>query len=472
MQTATLAAACVVAAGVLSTGIFSATAAAQPLGFSEEHLLLESSGITKLLLDKFAAGKPLADDDRGSQITVLSALKHVSPYDLDRFAESPKDFKQAIETGRGELWRVRGKLKSVEAIDLTDEEVARLYPELDNELPPADLRRKIYRCELTLDDGGAPATVVALKMPAKLLAGVVGERADGERVGVHGLLVKNAATADAPHPVFFARRPAWYPLTYLGDLGMDYGLYDDVRDVTGDLKQEHEALYRLLSTMRKADQSRLFADATANYDPQTKSFSVVPLFNDPASMRGKLATLEGTARRAVAVLVSEPDVQERFGIKKYYEVAMYTLDSQQNPILFDLLELPPGFPEGENIHANVRIPGSFLTGFYYKRDATPDEQSRGIKPELQKAPLLIGKGLEHLPPPVQHESYVSWLFGLFVAGAFVVITIAVWRATRGERRTREILHGQTEQTPGTSLNDAKIEDHGPLDLSKFDPDAR
>src|SRR4029078_5145388 len=112
---------------------------------------------------------------------------------------------------------------------------------------------------LTLDDGGAPATVVAMKMPAKLI-----EKSDGERVGIQGLLVKNAGPADAPHPVFFARRPGWYPQTYLGDLGMDYGLYDDVRDVTGDLQQEHEALYRLFTTMRKADQSRFFVEVSAD----------------------------------------------------------------------------------------------------------------------------------------------------------------------------------------------------------------
>src|SRR5262249_34210278 len=141
--------------------LVSAAAIAQPLGFTEEHLLLETSGVTKALLDKFAPGKPIADDDRGAEIAVLAAVKSITEYDLDRFAEKPTDLKQAIESGRGELWQVHGKLTSVTPVELSEEELGRVYPEFD-ELPATDPRRKIYRCELTLD-GGAPATVVALR---------------------------------------------------------------------------------------------------------------------------------------------------------------------------------------------------------------------------------------------------------------------------------------------------------------------
>jgi hypothetical protein len=434
-------------------------AQAQPIGFSEESLLLEGLGFNAALLGRFEAGKPAADDDRAAQISMMAALRQVAQLDLDRYAQTPAKPAELGESSQGRLRHVRGKLKSIKPIELTDDEVGRLYPELDN-LKSDDPRRRLFLSEVTADDGGPSVSVVSMRMPSQLVP------RDGldERVAVQGLLVKNAGTAEAPHPVLYARRLAWYPRTPLGDLGMDYSLYDDVRLVAQDLKLERETFYQLLSTMRKADQAALFAAATANYDAAEKEFTVVPLFNDPASTRGKLVTLVGTARRAIAVVVNDPDIVERYGITKYYEVAIFTSDSQQNPILFDLLELPPGFPEGENIHVVVKIAGTFLTGFYYKRDPTPDERLRNIDPEQQKAPLLIGKGLTVVPQRVP-QSYFEWIFAMTVTAAFLALVVGVWRMTKGERRTREILQKQMAPPPGTSLNDAPIETQPPVDLT-------
>jgi len=343
-----------------------------------------------------------------------------------------------------------------------------LYPELDA-IADDDPRRRIYTGDVLLD-GGVRATIVALRMPRAL----VDKPKLDEPIGIDGLLVKNAGTAEAPLPVLFTRRPAWYPDTTLGNLGMDYGLYDDVRDVSRDLLHEREAFYQLLAAMGRATQPQLAADARANFDAASGEFSVVPLFgtkeepNLPRTMRGQLVTLVGTARRAVSVVVNDADIQERFGIKKYYEVSLYTADSQQNPLIFNVLELPPDLEEGEDIHVRVRAIGTFLTGFFYQRDATPDEASRGIRPDRQKAPLLIGKSVEAIPIVVATNGEWNWLFAAVVVTAVALVGFGIWRMTRGERRTRDVLDRQRDATAEVSLNEMDVEYQAKPDFTGLD----
>lgn len=426
----------------------------------DDRLLLDGSGIDAALLGKFVDGKPLEGDERAALVAVWGGMRQCSQLDLDQYSRKPAASKDvAAAEARGRLWWVRGRLKSAQPETLTNEEVERVYAEIDD-MPADDARRKIYRCEIELDGGGPKATIYSLAFPKELV-----DRAQlDEPVSIQGVCVKQAGSADAPQPVFVARRLAWFPETPLGQLGMDYALYDDVRREAHDLKAERECFYQLLNVMKKADFAALM-EQTNQKDP----YSVVPLFNDPLSMRGKMVALDGTARRAVAVVVQEPDIEERFGIKQYYEVAIYTADSQQNPLLFNLLELPKDFPQGENINAHVRIPGTFLTGFFYRRDATSQEQLKGIKPSLQKAPLLIGKSLYHYPEEDVTQSPNSWLFAVGITAALAVLIFVFWRATRTEARTRDLLQRQMAPPSGTSLNDAPVEYQAKPDFSGLTP---
>lgn len=422
----------------------------------DDRLLLDGSGVDAALLGKFVDGKPVEGEERAALVAVWGGLRQCSQLDLDQYSRKPATGKDlAAAEARGRLWWVRGRLKSVQPEELTNDEVERVYAEVDA-MPADDPRRKAYRCEIELDGGGPTAAVYSLAFPKELL----GREKLDEPVSVQGVCVKNAGTADAPQPVLAGRRLAWFPDTPLGKLGMDYALYDDVRREAHDLKSERECFYQLLSVMKKADFAALMEQTN-----QKEPYSVVPLFNEPLSMRGKLIALEGTARRAVAVVVQEPDVEQRFGIKQFYEVAIYTADSQQNPLLFNLLELPPGFPQGESINAHVRIPGTFLTGFYYRRDPTSHEQLKNVKPPLQKAPLLIGKSLYHYPEKRVTQSPNSWLFALAITAAVAVLVVVFWRATRAEAKTRDLLQRQMAPPPGTSLNDAPVEYQAKPDFS-------
>jgi hypothetical protein len=427
---------------------------AQPPLAGDDRLLLEGFGIDAPFLARFVDGKPLDPEERTPLVSALAGLRQGSQQEFDHYSEKVESLKPlGAPEAKGRLWQVSGRLKSLTAEEFTKEELERIYAEVDD-LPGGDPRRRMYRGEIELTAGAAPVTAYLLRVPK----GLTGRRDLDERVIVEGVLLKNAGSAESPQPILAARRLAWYPRTPLGDLGVDYAAYDDVRLESHDLKNEREAFYQLLAGMQRADFAKLVAETQGAY-------SVVPLFNEPAMMHGKLIALQGTARRAVSVVVNEPDVVERFGIKRYYEVSMYTTDSQQNPMIVNVLELPPGMPEGENIHAAIRVPCTFVTGFYYHRDATPDEQARGIQPKLQKAPLLIGKSIQLIVVPKAEDSAVSWVFGGLVAAALLAVCFGVAALMRGEKRTRSILQRQMAPPPGTSLNDAPVEYHAKPDFS-------
>ena len=99
----------------------------------------------------------------------------------------------------------------------------------------------------------------------------------------------------------------------------------------------------------------------------------------------------------------------------------------------------------------MRIPGVFLAGFVYDRDATIGERDKGTKAPMQVAPLLIGKA----PYPRDYigESQTSWWVGAGVAALVVFLASGAWWVYGSGRRSRAIRDRiNTDHTTG-SLND-------------------
>ncbi len=429
------------AAAASATGATSgsATSGITATSTADEDLrqILAAASVDDALLAKFVSGKPADDAERRPTLTVLAALRGFTPTDLDRFAHPARGKADlAAPAARGRIWQLRGKLKSLVAEAISEEEFSRLYPAEEGTPPPADPRRSVYRGSITLD-GGETAQFVSLTAPQ----GLRDKPRPETRIGLAGLYVKDTAP-DGAAPLLLARRIAWYDDGPLGKLDMDVGLFDDVREHSSDLKVERECFYQLLTALRRGDLATL-ADAT-NAD-----YSVEPLFNDPDSIRGKLIALEGRARRAVEVRVADVDIRRRFGIDRYYEIALFTRDSQNNPLLFDVVDLPAGFPLGDDINEFVRIPGVFLTGFTYHRDATIEERQKGLKPPMQKAPLLIGKSPIRVDYRAPDESFSWWIGGAIVLGA-ALVGWSAWRMlTSGSKARRMRDDVSAARTAGT-----------------------
>ena len=159
-------------------------------------------------------------------------------------------------------------------------------------------------------------------------------------------------------------------------------------------------------------------------------FSVAPLFNEPANQVGELVLLEGTVRRVTRVDVGKTsdgaasDVARRFGIDHYYELDLFTDDSQNNPIVVCVRELPPGFPVGDGLHEPVRVAGLFFKSWSFEsRRATlpiaPDGSATPAATCDNSPRCVIGRGPVLLEvADASTTAYASYdCGGVFVAAA-------------------------------------------------------
>ncbi len=204
--------------------------------------------------------------------------------------------------------------------------------------------------------------------------------------------------------VFAAPRLAWYPDDLLGRLGMDVGLLGGAEDPKSsglDTPAEREAFYQMLAAVGRAAPAELQRAAEKDLsqtpkkwlwtNPQgERQYSVVPLFNDPATQRGRLVELSGTARRIEEIRVTDPDLVTRFGIDHYYQVSLFTDDSQGNPVTFCLRQLPEGMPYGNlpRYGEAVRIAGFFFTTWSYPI-AKGAAREKGSDPIYRNGPRVL-----------------------------------------------------------------------------------
>jgi hypothetical protein len=253
---------------------------------------------------------------------------------------------------------------------------------------------------------------------------------------------------------------AWHPRNLLGELGMDVGLLDLVRDRAK--LDERECFYQMLAAVRRASEQQIDEHARRDLatlreslpqyasdpdlDPKLRlaarrtlaraergASDVVPLFNEPAKQRGTLFVLRGEALRAIEVRVEDPDVVDRLGIDHYYEVDVFTEDSQNHPLVCCVAELPPGMPRGENIRENVVVLGFFLKSWAYGAQAPSAEAATSEARERQLlAPLLIAKTLRWTPS--NGRSLPGASMGVAIVAAVVTSIIALWFVARGARR--------------------------------------
>jgi hypothetical protein len=382
---------------LIATFISLSVAIAQgpPTGQGGFRELLGIIGIEPETLEKISAEEPTAEDwELISQI--LHRLGQQSDADLKRWTLSSKSLQN---DSVGELIELTGMAERVDELMAPDGAAS------DEEI------KKLFLTTVKLSDGGT-AEVLSTAVPVRWDF----KSALNEPISVSGVLLRGGE-----EPLLLARTISWHPTTgvpsgqlLLSRFGMDASLWDSVfqrsRLISPEKGREAEAFYAVLSALAKVPAAELkietdnsiAAAVSESASPTTKLerqiatsveeqaarglSSVVPLFFDPTNSAGKLVRIEGVARRTVRVADSDPS-------RVFFELEVFTPDSQNLPLVFTVKSLPPDFPLGDAIHAGVRIEGIFFKSWQYRTrkvvggNGATDTQQQRYTPLLMAATL-------------------------------------------------------------------------------------
>lgn len=369
---------------------------------------------------------------------------------LARFDQHARDLDRwTIRDGQvsparvGELFALAGTMERVDAV----------------ETPAASEFKRLYRCRLTLDDG-SPAEVLVVRVPASW---AVGEQL-AEPVTLTGVLLRGEGV-----PLWVAPHVSWFPTAgltsgklLLARFGMDAALWDEIVQgtpfVSPERRREAEAFFACLAAVSKVpvgELARLTLDAiaqgsvaqAADGDKQQQQIaaavaqqalrglsSVAPLFLEPEEMVGTLVRFEGIARRAVRIVTTEQDrAAHKRGIHEYFELEIFTADSQNLPIVCCVTRLPERFPTGDAIRVPVRVDGVFFKLWRYHSRQLGADDGETTTPERSYTPVVMAPTVTWL----QQASSPNRWWGLVVGvTVFAIMFLGVVRmvVSRNHRR--------------------------------------
>jgi hypothetical protein len=195
--------------------------------------------------------------------------------------------------------------------------------------------------------------------------------------------------------------------------GVKPAYLDEVRDDTLFRYQEQDAWFHLFEILERTDEARLRRESIGRV-------TYGQLFRQSGQYRGQLVTVRGTIRRTSLPPVAEND----YGIDRYYRTVFQPDDNRSELMFVYCLYLPEGFPQGEEVSANVEV-----TGFYFKRWAYAAQDT------VRTAPVLVARTVRwYRPAPAAEQRRVGFgtvLTSVAVAlGASLVVVVYVYRRTR------------------------------------------
>lgn len=378
---------------------------------------------------KFWDGRPLGDDETEILLRILSRLKDCRAADIERWAREPVEVAKlaaAPAVSRGAMFALSGRVVSLDPV----------------QVPPAVAERagvrQLYRVVLLLDPEKRRAVVYTDRTAGAWSRG----HAIGERVALSGMFLKlSASDLSEPLPVLVSPRLAWHPTTLLGNLGMDVALLDDVTDDKSLEDCDREAFYEMLAAAGRAQPGQLLriAGEELNQSGQRK-FSVAALFNEPAKQRGRLVSLSGVARRTVRIPIEDLDIVARFHRDHYYEIDLFPDDSQGNPVVVCVPDLPEGMSPGgpPQYREPIEVAGFFLKTWRYP--AVLCDEDRGLqsgKAVVQSAPLLIGQTPVRCPQARSGPTATGMIAGAMLALVMIGVWLLLWHLRHGDREFHE-----------------------------------
>lgn len=419
--------------------------------FETPHQLLRLLDIGSSDLDSFVDGQPITESDNEAFLKVLFRMPQIGLDDIARWVHDPVPWEvlQADPSkARGEFYRIQGRVKTTTRLPVTAT-LAALFA-FDH----------YYKVGIEVEGTGR-VSVCTRTIPA---AWHDQQHLD-QRCQVSAMFLKlGSAAGEPPQFLFAAPRIAWLPdrpapelgigpdQVLLGDLGMDVGLFDAVRQRNGHPigAAERECFYALLRAAGRAKPEEL-----ANH---TSPAQLETLLQQPQKLHGDVLHVLGSVRRIQRVVVDERDIQQRFGIDHYYQLDVLVplgdtevqIKSQKKgeagpvyrsnfPFTCCALSIPAQwepFVGREKASARVVIDGFFFKLWAYSNPYVTsfDEQQRQLSPWL----------VLHEPtpaPPVgrQIDTTVGFALGAGFVVVLAVVWVGVWWLNRADRQ-----HSSTE----------------------------
>jgi hypothetical protein len=408
-------------------------------------------------------GSHIDSETQEATLRLFNALRRCPTSILRNTAELLNEPGVLSASKPGQAVRMQGQVQQIERISLTD-----------------DLRERFgvpafYRCQCTYAtvDQPRPLVILASKIPQRWESHLVSPELDEPsrlRAFSSQQISCSAITLAGGSDIALAtERIAWHPRqpdesiglvidhVLLASHGMDIGQLDEVRPKGPLTAHDRAAFYQMLLAMGRIPSSEL---ATA-----ARSVNVTELLQNTDSHRGKLYDITGTARRCVRILVDDEQADE-FGLSSYYELvvfldpdALVKVRSDESdagkyfatyPVVVCVRNLPEGFPTGEEIHAAVRVVGSYLKLWAYPSKFMQADGSKA----LQFSPLLIGDAPQLTPAAKITDPLSGPGLAIAFAALLFLLSALVWWWSRGDEKfKRETLSRKYELPPETSLDD-------------------
>lgn len=360
---------------------------------------------------------------------------------------------------QGDILAIKGRAKSITRIDL--------LPELQ-ELFEFE---HYYRVLVSFDEGKHEAIVCTRVIPKAW----EGTKELDEPVEVDGVFLKTASVeGKSSQLVVVADRVRWFPEkanvefkttdrdVYLGKLGMDAGLWDQVRqkNLRPLSETDREGFYALLAAMEQAK-------STDSQFEQAPKIDIASMLAKPDEHFGQPVVVDGTLRRIDQIKIEESDIRTRFGIDHYYVLYVFVPLRNQRirwgrdkddanarvfenefPVSVCLTTLPPDLKASPTIHEHIRLTGTLFKIWLY----TPAGAGKDLP---QPSPMVIGNEVQLIKFQPRSNVAMNWIAGAFFAALMVLVGFAIW---------------QFNQKPVPSRLEAKAnsEPEEPVDLSKLE----
>lgn len=370
----------------------------------------------------------------------------------------------------GQVFHLQGRVKELRRSDLLPEVAAGF--EFDH----------VFLVEMIVDQQLPPLLVVARRVPDAWPRATIMD----EPASVYGMLIQTNELDDSTSQlVMIADRVSWHPdrlnaehnvgksQLLLSKLGMDLGLFDEVRPHNGRSSIEPECFYQLLAALRRTTNDEL--------RKQAGEFDLAQLLGTPKSQHGNLVFVDGTARRIHRIDIADSYYDQRLGIDHYYAVHVFiplerpvklsygqgnTVEYTRDfPVTIDVLRLPEGLSEGDDINYRVRVPCVYFKLWAYKSQFMAQQNPH----QMQLSPLLLGLEPQVVATDRSLSPYVTaGVIGLFVL-ALGGLWIGLWRTSRKDDEFgRQAVARRFEIEKGKSLNTTGIQQDDQPDFSNLE----